>query len=257
MKDPAVLFYTSDFLTGTSFFSDAERGQYIRLLCEQHQIGHIPENHMVSVCLSLGSPVVKKFIRDENGCYYNERMEAEIMKRAEFTESRRKNGLNGGRPKGSKKPSGLPSDKPYGKPTNNLAENENENDNTDSNIGVETEKNKSTWRNDYNLYLKECKEAYESFSVNSAWIKEREKYHPGVDISLTLEKSYNDFWATEAGWKNKKQRKTGEIDWKRTFTNAIDQKMNQVRKQFSTLNNGKYNAEKEPFYPKFGDGPIV
>lgn len=98
-KDPAVLFYTSDFLTGTAFFTDAERGQYIRLLCEQHQIGHIPENHMVTVCLTLGSPVVKKFVRDEEGYFYNERMEIEIKKRAEYNASRRKNGLNGGRPK--------------------------------------------------------------------------------------------------------------------------------------------------------------
>jgi hypothetical protein len=35
---------------------------------------------MVSVCFSLGSPVAKKFIKDENGNYYNERMEEEILK---------------------------------------------------------------------------------------------------------------------------------------------------------------------------------
>lgn len=116
MKDPAVLFYTKDFLTGTSFFSDAERGQYIRLLCEQHQNGHIPENHMVSVCLSLGSPVVKKFVQDKDGMYYNERMDIEIEKRRQFTESRRINGEKGGRPKDSKKPLA----KPLGLPTENL-----------------------------------------------------------------------------------------------------------------------------------------
>jgi uncharacterized phage protein (TIGR02220 family) len=99
MKDPAVLFYTKDFLTGTAFFTDAERGQYIRLLCEQHQNGHIPENHMVSVCFSLGSPVVKKFVKDEQGNYYNERMEEEIIKRRKFSESRYNNGKEGGRPK--------------------------------------------------------------------------------------------------------------------------------------------------------------
>lgn len=122
-KDPAVLFYTSDFLTGTSFFTDEQRGQYIRLLCEQHQNGHIPENHMVSVCFSLGSPVIKKFTKDKNGLYYNERMENEIIKRIEFTESRRLNGLKGGRPKASVEPSA----KPIGKPTNNLIGNENDN----------------------------------------------------------------------------------------------------------------------------------
>jgi len=118
-KDPAVLFYTSDFLTGTAFFTDAERGQYIRLLCEQHQNGHIPENHMVSVCLSLGSPVIKKFVQDADGNYYNERMEQEIQKRRHFLDTRYFNGKKGGRP-------AKPNKKPNKKPTENLSDNDNE-----------------------------------------------------------------------------------------------------------------------------------
>lgn len=128
-KDPAVLFYTSDFLTGTAYFTDAERGQYIRLLCEQHQNGHIPENHMVSVCLNLASPVVKKFIQDDNGLYYNIRMDEEIKKRVEFTNSRRLNGMKGGRPKEDKKAL----DEPLGFASENLVGNENENENLDIN----------------------------------------------------------------------------------------------------------------------------
>lgn len=125
-KDPAVLFYTSDFLTGTAFFTDEQRGQYIRLLCEQHQNGHIPENHMLSVCLSLGSPVVKKFKRDADGNYYNERMDEEIEKRNHFIETRRDNGLKGGRPlKANDKPNGLPN----GEATEKLIENDNINEN--------------------------------------------------------------------------------------------------------------------------------
>jgi|WetSurMetagenome_2_1015567.scaffolds.fasta_scaffold03883_3 hypothetical protein len=118
MKDPAVLFYTGDFLAGTAFFNDEQRGQYIRLLCEQHQNGHIPENHMVSICFSLGSPVVKKFIKDTEGNYFNIRMDEEITKRANFVNTRRDNGSKGGRPK---KPNG----KPYEEPTKNLIGNEN------------------------------------------------------------------------------------------------------------------------------------
>jgi len=32
MKDPAVLFYTQDFLTGTFTMTDEQVGKYIRLL---------------------------------------------------------------------------------------------------------------------------------------------------------------------------------------------------------------------------------
>lgn len=90
-KDPAILFYTADFLTGTAFFTDEQRGQYIRLLCEQHQNGHIPESHMIDVCKSLDSVVVGKFKKDKSGMYFNQRMEDERLKRVKYSESRRKN----------------------------------------------------------------------------------------------------------------------------------------------------------------------
>ena len=45
-KDPAFLFYSSDFLTGTMFFTDEQVGKYIRLLCAQHQKGQIGRAHV-------------------------------------------------------------------------------------------------------------------------------------------------------------------------------------------------------------------
>lgn len=91
MKDPAVLFYTSDFLSGVTFLNMEQRGQYITLLCEQHQHGSIPENHMINICGSLDSPVLKKFERDEGGNYYNPRMRYETNKRKMYCESRKNN----------------------------------------------------------------------------------------------------------------------------------------------------------------------
>lgn len=90
-KDPAVLFYTSDFLSGTAFFTYEQRGQYITLLCEQHQLWAIPEHHMIAVCGSLESPVVKKFKVGKDGQYYHQRMRDEAIRRKKYSESRRKN----------------------------------------------------------------------------------------------------------------------------------------------------------------------
>ena len=99
-KDPAVLFYTSDMLTGMTLFNWEQRGQYITLLCQQHQLGHLPENHMISICLSLDSPVIKKFKVDSDGLYYNERMDLEIEKRINYCNSKSHPG-KAGRPKKS------------------------------------------------------------------------------------------------------------------------------------------------------------
>ena len=90
-KDPAVLFYTADFLAGTQFFTDEQCGQYIRLLCQQHQLGHIPENHMKIICKSYDSPVLSKFTKDVNGEYYNIRMDEEKEKRIKYCQSRSNN----------------------------------------------------------------------------------------------------------------------------------------------------------------------
>lgn len=90
-KDPAFLFYSSDFLSGTMFFSDEQVGKYIRLLCCQHQNGHLKEKHMLTICGGYDEDIFSKFEQDENGLYYNRRLDAEILRRSKYTESRRKN----------------------------------------------------------------------------------------------------------------------------------------------------------------------
>ena len=88
-RDPAVLFYTSDFLTGTAYFDMSERGRYITLLCEQHQNGHIPQFRFDDVCGTERPLLRAKFKKDDNGFWYNERMEIETLKRKAFCQSRR------------------------------------------------------------------------------------------------------------------------------------------------------------------------
>ena len=98
-KDPAVLFYTSDFLTGCALMSMAQRGKYITLLCLQHQQGHLSEEDMLDVCGAHDAKIWKKFKQDEDGLFYNERMDEEHRKRKEYAVSRAQNGKKGGRPK--------------------------------------------------------------------------------------------------------------------------------------------------------------
>lgn len=89
-KDPAVLFYTSDFLSGTFTMSNEQVGKYIRLLCLQHQKKTLSEKDMLNVCQTHDPDIWEKF-EFENGRYFNRRMFDESEKRRMFTESRRKN----------------------------------------------------------------------------------------------------------------------------------------------------------------------
>lgn len=94
MKDPAILFYTSDFLTGTFTMTDDQVGKYIRLLCIQHQKGILYEKDMLNICKTYDKDIFDKFIKNEDGTYHNERMKIESVKRKKYSESRRDNRLN-------------------------------------------------------------------------------------------------------------------------------------------------------------------
>ena len=89
-KDPAVLFYTSDFLSGTFTMDNEQVGKYIRLLCLQHQKGKLSEKDMLSICKAYDVEIWDKF-KVEDGLYYNERMFNETIRRQKFSESRRNN----------------------------------------------------------------------------------------------------------------------------------------------------------------------
>ena len=90
-KHPAFLFYSSDFLTGTLLMSMEQKGKFITLLCIQHQKGHLSEKDMLHICGSYDEDVFTKFQKDEQGKFYNIRLEEEVDKRKAYSESRRNN----------------------------------------------------------------------------------------------------------------------------------------------------------------------
>ena len=91
MKDPAMLFYTSDFLTGVALLSMAERGQYITLLCLQQQHGHMTAQEMRAAVGKVSPKVMEKFQRDAEGKFFNRRAELEIQKREKHAAAQREN----------------------------------------------------------------------------------------------------------------------------------------------------------------------
>jgi bifunctional N-acetylglucosamine-1-phosphate-uridyltransferase/glucosamine-1-phosphate-acetyltransferase GlmU-like protein len=89
-KDPAFLFYSNDFLTGTYTMTDEQVGKYIRLLCLQHQKKYLSEKDMLNICKSYDEDIYCKFAKDENG-FYNERLREVAEKRKSYSDSRSKN----------------------------------------------------------------------------------------------------------------------------------------------------------------------
>lgn len=125
-KDPAFLFYPGDWLGGTIGMTFEEKGAYIDVLILQFNRGHMTEDmiaHMLGQ--SFGRIWVKikdKFQVDENGMYFNARLNEEKEKRKSFIQSRVNNKT--GKNQYSKKEGHM-----RGHVTSHM-ENENENRNT-------------------------------------------------------------------------------------------------------------------------------
>ncbi len=92
-RDPALLFYPADFIISTIGLSLKERGEYITLLCLQHQNGHLSEREINAVSHNISKNVLAFFELDENGLYYNKGVEEEMKRRKAYSESRKRNGM--------------------------------------------------------------------------------------------------------------------------------------------------------------------
>ena len=90
-KDPAFLFYPNDWLGGTMGMTFEEKGAYMELLMLQFNRGHMTKDMIGRTVGQLWDNIKDKFVEDENGCFYNTRLEEEKNKRKSFTESRRNN----------------------------------------------------------------------------------------------------------------------------------------------------------------------
>lgn len=226
MADPAVLLYTGDFLNGVIDLTMEERGQYITLLCLQHQKGHLSDK---TIRLSLGSvsvDVMSKFSKDESGLFFNKRMDEEIEKRKKFTESRKINGLKGGRPKDIK-PIGLP----LGLASANLIENDNDNVNKD----IVDNKTTSDFEIFWNKYDKKIDRKKSESKWNKLKLEQKKKAIDYLDVYIknTPDKQYrknpatylfNESWENETiGENNGKSDRQEVSNITSEFFDAINQ----------------------------------
>lgn len=94
-KDPALLWYFGDWYSGTSLMTRFIKGCYIDLLHAQFNNGHLSLEE-IKTCLGsdFGSSwptLQKKFKTDDNGLFFNERLDYEKTKRVNYCSSRRNN----------------------------------------------------------------------------------------------------------------------------------------------------------------------
>lgn len=198
-KDPAILFYTSDFLTGTMMLSNDQVGKYIRLLCLQHQKGELTEKDMLKICGTYDEDIFSKF--EKSGEFFlNKRMLEETEKRKKYSESRASNRKNKN------------ICKTYDKDMMNISksyvehmENENENENRNINT-IKKSAEKSKRKTNEHLFADSIFYDFEKFEEKFTGTD-----YEFCDLKVYYEKVKN--WS-EAGGKKK-------VDWIATTKNFM------------------------------------
>ena len=202
-KDPAVLLYTSDFLSGCQDLTMVERGQFITLLCLQHQKGYLTAKIIKLTCGdNVSEDVLERFNIDENGNYFNKRMDSEIKKRKSNSEKQSKRAKDYWAKVKQKKEETTSVDSSTAYATALPLENENENENEI--INRNRNKNKS------NIPTKE-----EFLEYASVIYKQLEKdFEP---FKFPLLAKYTTW--IDNGWKNGHNKPIK--NWKNTLNNTI------------------------------------
>lgn len=240
---PYLPLYIQDYLTDEKLnaCSASTQGVYIKIMCLFHkseQYGGLllkqKDKQNSETCLDFANKLAKllpfdlltiqsavcELLEEDvlsiDGDYlYQKRM----VKDNELSEKRAISGKKGGVNSMSKK-NEFAQAKPQAK-SKQITEIENESDIANEGIIL-------TWKNDFETYLTELNVAVNTLLLDKEWLKEREKFYPSVDIKLSLEKAYKDFWGTEAGWMHKKKKRAATINWRSTLNNAIE--MNKIYK---------------------------
>ena len=267
MKESMVI--PRSLLTATNRLSMTEKGEVLDAIMRYGFDGE--EYSGDSVVVAMIFDLTKPYI-DEN----NKRYDAVV-------ERNRNNGKKGGRPKSTKNPE-KPNktqknpDEPRRTQTNLDTDTDTDTDTgsiissrtnvledaeiVTENISIAGKNKKSarekietaqevTWRDSFDVYLQSCREAWCRWTRDKEWMAERERFNPGVDVSLTLEKACKEYWATEAGWLHKKKGRGKTIDWKRIFEFAISQKQNRVwKKQGKTTGAGGLSDEERAVFER-------
>jgi len=90
-KDPAILFYPSDWIMGTMGMTFEQKGAYMELLMMQFSQGHMSDHMIQHMVGHMWQHIMHKFKQDDQGLWYNARLDEEKNRRQNFVNSRKSN----------------------------------------------------------------------------------------------------------------------------------------------------------------------
>jgi len=187
--------------------TNEEVGQYIRLLCAMHQHGRLNIRQCHSICHGITSAVVmEKFSQDENGLFYNCRLEEVMGKRKNFID----NQTNKAKKRWNKEKSGNATAYATAMPIENGNENENRNEYINKSSEIE---NPILWTSAKNSFLNSDEWKYQFCTSKKVSKAKLEKYMDEFIADCELKTDYKDLKELKkhfTNWFNLKNKSNGK-----------------------------------------------
>lgn len=190
-KDPAFLFYPNDYMGGTLGMTLEEKGAYVDLFVLQFNKGKFSEEEAKRVIPEKIWNQIKFKFDEENGLFFQKRLQQEIEKRKKHSERQRDNIRN--RYQNTYQTDTNDTTKTL--PLENRDRNENRNENKIENepiLPFDSENFKRTWAL-WLSYRSEIKQPYKSAKSVQAALKNLSKYTEIVAIEM-IEQSIRNQW---------------------------------------------------------------
>ena len=200
-KDPAFLFYPSDFTMGTYGWNYEQKGKYISLLCLQHSKGGYLKvkdmKRMLDFDNEEDQEILEKFIFEDN-LYFNKRLLNEIEKRKKHSQKQRENVM-----KRWNKES-IPS---YNDGNTNVLPLENENINENKDINIIEVKKKKDIKHKYGEYKHVLLTDKQLESLKNDFPLRYEKMITNLDEYIEMKGvSYKNHYLTMRKWESNNKK---------------------------------------------------
>ena len=92
-----------------------------------------------------------------------------------------------------------------------------------------SKKEKPLWKTNFAEYQKLVEEARAVLKSDNDFRQKMLKFYPNADYDLSIDKSVETFWLTEAGWNNKKKSRGNSIDMVATLKRNFDKNIVYLR----------------------------
>jgi len=88
---------------------------------------------------------------------------------------------------------------------------------------------KQNTKEGFQEYLKIAEPEFDKLRNDYNFIADKKRFYPKINIQKSIDKMWEEYWGTEAGWEKRRKSSTTDLNWKRTIENGMSMPLNQVK----------------------------